>query len=126
MTALDQGLSLARAVANVSLSSTAAQAYARRTDPETSREAAASVADLRPKQRAVYAVLAYCGNSTDQQLVDEYAHHVKRGPLNVPPQSESGIRTRRAELVAAGLVRDTGQRTILGSRRRAIRWEVVA
>jgi hypothetical protein len=36
--------------------------------------------------------------------------------------TESGVRSRRAELVQAGLVRDTGERVKLATGRRAIVW----
>jgi hypothetical protein len=42
----------------------------------------------------------------------------------IPRQSESGIRTRRKELVERGLVEDTGRRDILVSGRKSIIWKV--
>lgn len=95
-------------------------ARARRTDPETSHDAAASVTELRKRQTAVYAALLVLGPSTDERLVESYATLVPR-----LPQSPSGIRTRRSELVDRGLVRWTGDKTRIASGRLARIWEVV-
>lgn len=54
---------------------------------------------------------------TDWELVRRYDRE--------PRQSESGLRTRRSELTAAGLVRDTGSRVRLPSHRYAIVWSAV-
>jgi len=91
-------------------------AYARRTDPETSHEAAASVENLRASQHAVWALLREIGPSTDEEL----AEAVRQSPRFLI--SPSGLRTRRHELVDAGLVHDTGQRKILATGRRAVVW----
>jgi|SRR3954468_15959695 hypothetical protein len=96
------------------------KAHARRTDPETSHQAAESVA-VRENQVYVYQVLSKLGPSTDEWLVTCYpmymGHH---------PQSPSGIRTRRRELCDKGLVRFTGEK-VRGKTNRLMRvWEVVA
>lgn len=92
---------------------------ARNTDPETSHQAATSVADLRHTQRIVYTLLSIEGPQTDEELLllwnDRIAERI----------SPSGLRTRRNELVDAGLVRDTGERRPIQSGRNAIVWEVV-
>lgn len=60
---------------------------------------------LTPNQRAVHDVLM--GRKlTDADLVREY-HQAARN-TSLPQQSESGIRTRRKELVRKGLVCDVG------------------
>jgi hypothetical protein len=95
---------------------------ARTTDPETSHQAAEDVSSrLRESQAAVLVVLALNGPSTDQELTAKYHQLAAAGA--VPPQSESGIRSRRAELVRIGTVRDTGLRDRTRSGRRTIVWE---
>jgi len=80
-------------------------AYARHTDPATSHEAAASVADdLTKVKKTILALLQ--APSTDEQLLAMYdviAEHKL-----APKQSPSGIRTRRNELYRAGLVEAVG------------------
>ena len=95
---------------------------ARSTDPETSHQAAASVTNLTEKQDAVLDCLRTMGPSTDQMIQVRYANLFSFG--HAPRQSGSGLRTRRAELVRKGLVRDTGERVTLSSGRKAIVWEV--
>jgi hypothetical protein len=69
-------------------------------------------------QAEVYNVLREFGPLPDVALVP-LAQHVMNSR-----QSSSGIRSRRAELEAAGLVRDTGQRMKLPSGRKAHVWAV--
>lgn len=93
----------------------------RPTDPETSHEAAASIAAERGGSRsAVLAVLALTGPSSDTGLIDAYQALAHLG--EVPMQSASGIRTRRKELSRQGKVIDTGMRVTLISGRRSIVW----
>lgn len=101
-------------------------AHARRTDPETSHAAARSIRaeQLRKSQEAVLAVFHAQGAMTDVELVNYYRKRADFARL--PQQSESGIRTRRSELVAAGRVEDSGQRVKLPSGRNAIVWKAVA
>lgn len=97
--------------------------YARHTDPETSHEAAASLRDdkVRASQQAVLMILLRFGPMTDTKLIE---HYYSFGDFQ-PQQSESGIRTRRGELVKKGRVRDSGKRERLASGRRSIVWEAV-
>lgn len=98
---------------------------ARVADPETSHEAAATIAPaaLRKSQEALLRVYRDLGGMSDDRLVDVYAERADDG--DVPRQSPSGIRTRRNELVGLGLVHDSGRKTILeGSGRRAIVWDL--
>jgi len=96
----------------------------RSTDPETSHEAAASIAAERGGSRsAVLAVLALIGPCTDTALIQAYLDLAALGEL--PQQSASGIRTRRKELVVAGRVADTGERVALISGRHSIVWAAV-
>ena len=95
-------------------------ARARTSDPDTSHAAAQSLtpATLRLSQSAVLSVLtAYPAGLTDQGLALVYGDRW-------PAQSESGLRTRRAELVRGGLVVDTGRRERLATGRRAVVWAV--
>ena len=99
------------------------QARARNTDPGTSHAAAASISEdaLRASQAAVLAFLRDNGPMTDVALVEDYPQHDD----DKPRQSQSGLRSRRAELTAGGLVEDTGQRVRLESGRQAIVWRAV-
>lgn len=97
-------------------------ARARRSDPETSHEAARSISvkDLRSSQRAVLRTLAKLRKGgTDVDIAGAYDHY---GYSAIAPQSPSGLRTRRAELVDRGLVADSGLRKRLPSGRQAIVW----
>lgn len=92
-------------------------ALARRGDPETSHAAAASVKDLRHRQWCVLVALRAYGPCTDEELAGCYERAFPR-----TPQSVSGLRTRRHELVAAGLVEWTGEKRPLASGRMARVW----
>lgn len=95
-------------------------ARARATDPGTSHAAAASVKDgLRFSQLAVLRTLGKIRRGTDADIAEAYVYH---GFSAIQPQSPSGLRTRRAELVEQGLVVDTGKRKRLPSGRQAIVW----
>lgn len=102
------------------------EAHARNTDPSTSHAAAASVTGIRDSQIAVLACLQTFGSHhglTDEALAMVYSVGVDQHEW--PEQSDSGLRTRRKELVTRGLVRDSGRRERLLSGRSAIVWEVV-
>lgn len=98
-------------------------AVARRDDPGTSWEAADSVTGIRESQRVVLATLRRGGPMTDEQLLDQVTRALQNGYLEAYRISPSGCRTRRAELVALGLVRDTGKRDLTVSGRHTIVWE---
>lgn len=100
------------------------QAHARTTDPGTSHEAADSITSekIRISQAAVLQTLReHPEGLTDVDLVRIYGERPDR---EAPPQSPSGIRTRRHELVELEKVRDTGRRERLASGRQAIVWAV--
>lgn len=80
-------------------------AHARRSDPETSHAAAASLSirALRASQLAVVAFLRELGPLTLEQLVDA-------ARVNEIPLSDSRLRTACAELVDLGFVADSGER----------------
>jgi hypothetical protein len=88
---------------------------ARNTDPVTSHLAAQSVDNVTKTQHFVLRCLRK--PRADVELVRAYQNMV-----TAPRASESGIRTRRAELVDRGLVIDTGRRVKLDSGRYAIVW----
>lgn len=98
----------------------AVKARARLTDPDTSRAAARSVNQITTKQNAVLVVLAEFGPLTDVDLIHHYAQTTY---ADTNPQSDSGLRTRRSELVERGLVNDSGHKAVLESGRSAILWE---
>lgn len=89
-------------------------ALARSSDPATSHLAAITLGDKRDNDQAVVlAALRLFGPCTDDELLPRL--------LGISP---SGARTRRAELVRKGLVRDSGKRHVTRSNRQAIVWEV--
>jgi hypothetical protein len=99
--------------------------HARRENPETSFWAAASVTDLTQKQKAVIDILRRLGGeATDETIRNRYeaSHDFNEG---FPQQSESGLRTRRKELVTRGDIRDSGRKRKLKSGRLAVVWEIV-
>lgn len=105
-------------------------AKARNTDPETSHAAAESVSDLTEKQNAVLMALRrYPNGLTDERVATIYGNARSVVPRDweqpFPRQSPSGLRSRRAELVEKGLVRDSGRREKTASGRQAVVWEVV-
>lgn len=93
-------------------------AIARNTDIETSHEAAESVTKITPTRE--YILKALRKPRTDSEMIEFY-----RGLKKAPAASESGLRSRRAELVEMGLVRDSGKRVRLESGRYSVVWEVV-
>lgn len=90
-------------------------ARARRTDPSTSHVAARSVGELTDNQRAVMIVLRQLGQPVlDEELVRAYLQRQKA--LRLPRQSESGIRSRRAELSRAGRLVEAEKRRMTTER----------
>jgi hypothetical protein len=84
-------------------------------DPATSHQAAATVARTSALKVAILAALE------DRQLTDgELVAYLRRGLF--PHASESGIRSRRAELVAEGLVVDTRLRRLTPAGRETTVW----
>jgi hypothetical protein len=94
------------------------RAHARRTDPSTSKAAAASVRGIRESQQYVLGLFRKFGPMTDERLalrvMEDPAH------LNLSP---SGIRTRRSELVTLRLVKFSGRCETLATGRKARVWE---
>jgi hypothetical protein len=95
------------------------RAHARRTDPETSHEAAASIPEekLTEAQDAVLRTLKVHGPLWDQQIFVVLAESGYR-------ISPSGCRTRRSELVALGKVEFAKVYHKLPSGRRSRVWKL--
>lgn len=92
---------------------------ARTTDPSTSWRAAASIADIRDSQAKVWYVLRVAGDMADAELVPRFLDSGFK-------MSPSGIRSRRKELVDAGLVVDSGHQRTLPSGRSATVWHALS
>jgi len=88
----------------------APRAVARRTDPNTSREAADSLGDLTDLQIRVLELLESLGSATDEALVAAYE-------LRFGRVSPSTVRTRRRELQDAGAVEAVAFGQTKGGRR---------
>jgi hypothetical protein len=93
------------------------RAHARSTDPATSHAAAASLPDLRASEIEVLGLFAHVGSRlTDEQLI-------ARARAAGLTQSDSGLRTRRSELVDLAYVQDSGVRELTATGRRTISWQ---
>lgn len=89
---------------------------ARSTDPDTSQEAARNIRlTMTVKRMAVLEAVRLAGPITDLGLAEYYrAQRIAKG---WPEQSDSGLRTRRSELVDLGKVQRVGDRKERGARR---------
>lgn len=96
-------------------------ARARNTDPVTSHEAAGGVDLIRSQMLVLTFAKQYMGAYfTDKALVATYRRVVEVGEAQLPPLSDSRIRTARLELAAARLVFFAGYTT--GTARRERIW----
>lgn len=93
--------------------------FARKSDPQTSHDAADSVDDITETKQYILEALRSPRN--DHQMIQAF-----RSMLNAPAVSDQSIRSRRAELVDAGLIEDSGQREKMPSGRWSIVWERTA
>ena len=95
-------------------------AQARVTDPQPSHDAAASLTPdiLRASQEAVLFVLRQHGPMTDFDLITKYRRYVDLSAL--PAQSDSGIRTRRKELITLGRVALYGEARLESGRKASV------
>lgn len=100
------------------------EAHARRTDPGTSHAAAKSVKNQTETHDRILELFERFGDATDEDLL-VYWRQLRSLEENWPSISPSGLRSRRAELVALGLVRDSGHRSTTESGRSCIVWESV-
>lgn len=98
------------------------KAVARTSDPITSHQAAASVKDINKTHERVLEVLERYGPATDEEI-ERYYYNLSE-LFEWPKASPSGLRSRRAELVAMGLVYDTGERGKTASGRATAIWEL--
>lgn len=96
----------------------------RKSDPDTSVEAAKSVvpAAMKASMRAILDVYKTHGMMNDEDLAAIYAGRMSDG--TAPYQSPSGLRSRRAELVAQNFVEDSGARKKMRSGRNSIIWRL--
>lgn len=93
-------------------------AKARKTDPQTSHEAATSVSESNRVYQVIKALLSV--PMTDEELAEAYA--IATAQNIAPQQSPSGLRTRRNELYRARQVEPIGYGKS-NSNRRAIIWQ---
>ena len=94
---------------------------ARISDPETSHEAAKSVSKLKEMYDTMLIAFESLGPMNDEQLIKLWRVGVNE--LGWRSASESGIRSRRSELVAQGKIVDSGKRVKMQSGRMSIVWE---
>jgi hypothetical protein len=102
-------------------------AHARSSDPITSHLSARSVTELTAKQTAVLDAFKSClpDKLTDEELIIRYSElHAGFQDL-YPRQSDSGLRTRRSELVTKGRLKDSGHRSKTKAGRSTIVWVLV-
>lgn len=93
----------------------------RHTDPVTSHEAADGVDLMRSQMLVLTFCKSYMGAYfTDKGLVATYRRVVEVGEAQIPPLSDSRIRTARLELASARLVFFAGYTT--GTTRRERIW----
>lgn len=88
---------------------------ARTTDRDTSHDAAASVIKISEKKKFILKTLRR--PHTDESMIEAYKRY-----KTAPWSSESGLRSRRAELVADGLVVIVGETKSRANRRTYI-WQ---
>ena len=87
---------------------------ARKSDPATSHEAGAQVKNLSETKQVILKILKR-SKLTDSQIFMAYYSLAMTG--KAPYASESGVRSRRSELVAEGLVEAVGfDKTVFGRR----------
>jgi hypothetical protein len=104
----------------------ASKARARNTDPNTSHEAAEGITEsaLRANQIAVLECIRLMGPTHDERMIEFY--NSRRKEQAWPSQGDSGLRTRRRELVDGGFVRDTGRTTKTTGNGTTKIWEATA
>lgn len=100
------------------------RAHARHSDPHTSHEAAKTVRGITESQERILEIITYFGPLSDETIAVHYARMADLNRWKL--MSPSGLRSRRAELVAQGKVRDSGRRGTTASGRATTIWEVAS
>jgi hypothetical protein len=90
----------------------------RTLDPTTSHQAEQSVTGLAESYRIILAILRDNGPMNDESLINAWRKTQSK------KASDSGIRSRRSELTATGLIVDTGDRVKMESGRMSIVWGI--
>ena len=91
----------------------------RTTDPQTSHQAEKSVSKLAESYGLILGFFRDYGPMNDEKLLGLWKQHsFKRA-------ADSGIRSRRSELVAAGRQEDSGEQIKMESGRMSIVWRLV-
>lgn len=111
--------------------STAGTGHLARTRPMVltygTSEAAAAAQSLEKRSIVLSAVLTIIRNSSpvsDEEIAERYEAS-RWLDATLPDVSESSLRTRRAEAVRQGLVRDTGKRGTTKRGSSCVLWEVI-
>jgi hypothetical protein len=92
----------------------------RTLDPSTSHAAEKSVSKLAESYGIILGFFRNYGPMNDEQLLERWKYQSPK------LAADSGIRSRRAELVAAGRLEDSGERIKMTSGRMSIVWRLVA
>lgn len=97
---------------------------ARTTDPSTSHAAAFSVRNVNTTHQAILELFKAAGKKglADMEMVAMYETY--RLAKGWPLVSESGLRSRRNELVKVGCIEDTGRKTRLATKRMGKIWAI--
>lgn len=90
----------------------------RTLDPATSHEAEKSVSKLAESYRIILDLFRNHGPMNDEALIAAWRSRAEKFA------SDSGIRSRRSELVATGLIVDSGERKKMQSGRDSIVWRL--
>lgn len=94
--------------------------HTRTTDPQTSHDAARSVSKLTETYRLILEIFDTFGPMNDERLLLTWK------ASGLKQISDSGLRSRRSELVAQGKLEDSGDRWEMSSGRQSIVWKVAA
>lgn len=90
----------------------------RTLDPSTSHQAERSVTGLAESYRIILDLFRKFGPMNDETLIRTWRATAKK------QASDSGIRSRRSELAATGLIIDSGDRVKMSSGRNSIVWRI--
>lgn len=91
----------------------------RTNDPQTSHDAEKSVSKLAESYGLILGFFRNYGPMNDEKLIRLWKLDGSKRA------ADSGIRSRRAELVAAGRLEDSGERVKMESGRMSIVWRLV-